>query len=189
MSAQSCHTNTTARNTTIWWDGDAFDVHYPLNADFEEIDISDPADVAKIKGTWKYSVNEDGNYYLDENYYIPMKGNVTETVNIIEATTLKATLIEVLNKKDGTPFTDEEQTHWPFGDKDYNEDDGIYKSNVTISDDKRTITQIQHRETTPSKFFEDCELKLSKDGSELWVSEWHNKDGESYERTDIYTKQ
>ena len=34
------------------WDGDAFDVHYPLNADFEEIDINNPADVAKIKGTW-----------------------------------------------------------------------------------------------------------------------------------------
>lgn len=42
------------------WDGDAYDVHYPLNADFQEIDIDNPADVAKIIGTW--TQNEEGDY-------------------------------------------------------------------------------------------------------------------------------
>ena len=46
------------------WDGDAFDVHYPLNA--QEININNPADIAKIKGTWKYSENWDTDYYFLE---------------------------------------------------------------------------------------------------------------------------
>ena len=46
------------------WDGDAFDVHYPLNA--QEININNPTDIAKIKGTWKYSENWDTDYYFLE---------------------------------------------------------------------------------------------------------------------------
>ena len=116
-----------------------------------------------------------------------MKGKSTETVNIIDPTTLKATLTDVLNKKDGTALTDEEQAHWNFGDHDYSKGDEIYTRKVTISDDKKTITDIYHRETTPSEFFEDCKLKLSKDGSELQSSEWSNKEEEYY--TYIYKKQ
>lgn len=147
------------------------------------ININNPADVAKIKGTWIFSEDEEGNYHPDEDYYIPMKGKGTEIVDIIDSSTLKATFTDILNKKDGTAFTDEEQAHWKFGDSDYGE---VYTRKTTISDDKRTITEIYYRETTPSKFFEDSELKLFKDGSELWVSEWDDKEDEystySYKR-------
>lgn len=152
------------------------------------IDINNPTDVTKIQGTWTHSENEEGDYHLDDNLYIPMKGKSTETVNIIDSTTLKATLTDVLNKKDGTAFTDEEQAYWNFGDHDYSrDDDEIYTRKVTISDDKKTITEIYYRETKPSEFFKDCELKLSKDGSELWCSEWSNKEEEYY--TYNYKKQ
>lgn len=147
------------------------------------IDINNPADVAKIKGTWEYSQNEEGNYHLGDDYYIQMKGKGTETVNIIDQNTLIATFTDILNKKDGTPFTEEEQAHWNFGNKDYSKDDEIYTHDVTISDDKRTITEIYHRETTPSKFFQDCEFKLFKDGSKLWISERDDKEDEYYTYT------
>ncbi|MDE5581530.1 MAG: hypothetical protein K2I95_08935 [Treponemataceae bacterium] len=85
------------------WDGYASDVHYPLNADFEEIDINDPADIAKIKGTWTQS----GEWDETEHFLAKVHGVYNETL-VIDDANVKTSYSYTYTKLNGSAFTKEE---------------------------------------------------------------------------------
>ncbi|MDE5581933.1 MAG: hypothetical protein K2I95_11015 [Treponemataceae bacterium] len=142
------------------------------------IDINNPTDVAKIKGTWKISDYWEENFNVDDNHRIPLKCECTEIVTI-NAQSLHDEFIEIYTKIDGSTFTEEEKGYW---------ENYIYKElRDTIEVSNYTVIGKITENTALSEYFEDCKLKLSKDGSELQSSEWSNKEEEYY--TYIYKKQ
>lgn len=208
------------------WDGNAYDVHYPLNADFQEIDINDPADVAKIIGTWTQNEEVD---YETEHSLAKVHVVWNETL-VIDDTNVHNSYICTYTKANGGPFTKQEiidefcddylsndlpdnyidfevgefyndwELEWNPNPTMY-----IYKiyqihPDITLFKDWRTITDKYERTETLSDFFENinnyeynyfrtCELKLSKDGSQLYIF-WTDKDDEHYDEwTDIYKRQ
>lgn len=208
------------------WDGDAYDVHYPLNADFQEIDIDNPADVAKIIGTW--TQNEEGDYET-EHSLAKVHAVYNETL-VIDDTNVHKSYICTYKKANGAPFTKQEiidgfchdylsndlpdnyidfevgefyndwELEWNPNPTMY-----IYKiyqlhSDMTLSNDWGTLTDKDELKETLSQYFENinnyeynyfrtCELKLSKDGSQLYIF-WTDKDDEYYDEwTDVYKRQ
>ena len=179
------------------WDGNAFDVHYPLNA--QEININNPADIAKIIGTWKYSENwYDDNYYINEDYCIPVKVKCTKTL-IINNKNHEIEIIEIFTKKDEEAFTDKEKVYWNVG---INNDFNNQKYSVTISSDNKTITRNNNwqGEEALLNYFADFNdeynnytkyhtFKLLSDIGELWDLAYGTDNGRYYEWPDVYKKQ
>ena len=176
------------------WDSFVQDIFYPPKADIlETIDINNPADVAKIKGTWKFETGWDYDSPFD-NTVIPIKVKQNKTLIIsVDVQNLEYTIIEVITKRDASVFTQEEENHFII-----NYDGDTSKVMSEISDDKKTITQQRWAKTTLSEYFENLEddnctinyeLKLFED-NELWVFESKKINGNLvYSYSDPYTKQ
>lgn len=143
------------------------------------IDINNPADVAKIKGTWKsQDYWEDYNFNVDDNNHrIPLKCEWTE-IYTINGQSIQEEFIEIYTKIDGSAFTEEEKGYW---------ENYIYKEHrdtIEVSNYK-VIGKVTENGTL-SDFFENSDgtysnkLNLSKDGKILRIIDDH-KDYEYYD--------
>ncbi|MDE5776126.1 MAG: hypothetical protein K2H67_04525 [Treponemataceae bacterium] len=212
------------------WDGYASDVHYPLNGQFQEIDINDPADVAKIKGTWTQS----GEWDETEHFLAKVHGVYNETL-IIDDVNVKTSYSYTYTKLNGSAFTKEEladivdysdyklidEEEVDAFENELNQDENVLKFEkhpiydgqkqqyyycIYKIDDKYNILSNNGKMLTTKDDYENplsmhfgninddnhsktYQLKLSKDGSQLYIF-CSQKTNEYYDEwTEIYQKQ
>lgn len=148
------------------------------------IDINNPADVAKIKGTWKISEYwEDHDFNVDdeENHRIPIKCEWTE-IFTINAQSLQEEFIEIYTKIDGSAFTEEEKGYWEnYIYKDYR--DTIEVSNYKVIGkvtETSTLSEFFKHENSDGTY--SNKLNLSKDGKILRIID----DYKDYDYYDLF---
>lgn len=166
------------------WNGYCCDIFYPPKSQFEEIDITNPSQVEKIRGIWK-SEEETRN-------------RRSETVEIDPDGFMKITTEYTIWKEDGSEFTEEEQEvlqnnysyrwkqHLIILHLDNSPDDNQHIFNETISSDNKVISY-EYKCSPP---FRNCfdnsmgcsyKLYLHKDGSVLRLSRDSEFYGSCYE--------
>ncbi|MDE7290437.1 MAG: hypothetical protein K2N58_00160 [Treponemataceae bacterium] len=170
------------------WDSFVQDIFYPPKADsLETIDVSNPSQVSKICGTWKYNT-----YWTDDNYWIydvvsvvPIEVKQTKILTI-DTQNLEIKIVEILTKKDGSEFTEQE--------KEYHLEN-TYR-HTTISDDNKKMTQEWLEGDTLSEYLEGWEnddytrhYELKSFDDELRVIGYGKDNGKDYQFCDTYKKQ
>ncbi len=162
------------------WDG-FVEENLPLKPErelWQDIDINNSADIAKISGTWKYSNGGYGEYGREQIVKVIVK--YEETV-IIDSKNLTRRVSRVITKPDGSQFTEDEK-----GIVGVDSDEG---RTVTVSPDDKTITRVYEPFTESiSESFADredeedgsvrhFEVKLFHGGSVLRMIGQNIKDG------------
>ena len=161
------------------WDSFVQDIFYPSQTDsFVVIDISSNSQLSKIFGTWEFKTSWTSDDYQIYDSVVPMKVKQTKTLTI-DAQNLEIKIIEILTKKDGSEFTEEQ--------KKFHIDNP--NRNTEISNENKTMTQQWIERYTLSeylagwenqnytrhyklKFFEDNYFRKGIAGYWLWKRQW-----------------